>query len=78
MIDQVISKVSTVAVQKEYFNNPISEGEIFKEITYGKIPSLKKFKFLVVYGDPAPGENKTKTVRQKAAGYAENWTGNFM
>ena len=65
MIDQVISKVSTVAVQKEYFNNPISEGEIFKEITYGKIPSLKKFKFLVVYGDPAPGENKTKNSSTK-------------
>lgn len=65
MIDQVISKVSTVAVQKEYFNNPISEGEIFKEITYGKVPSLKKFKFLVVYGDPAPGENKTKNSSTK-------------
>lgn len=65
MIDQAISKVSAVAVQKEYYNNPVSEGEIFQTITYGKIPALKKFKFLVVYGDPAPGENKTKNSSTK-------------
>ena len=33
---------------------------MFAEITYGKVPALSKFKFLVIYGDPAPGENKTK------------------
>ena len=41
-------------------NNPVAEGEIFKDIIYGKVPALSKFKFLVIYGDPAPGENKTK------------------
>ncbi len=65
-IDRAISKVSTVAAQKELFNNPISEGEIFREITYGKIPPLKRFKFLIVYGDPAPGENKSKNSSTKA------------
>ena len=52
--------MSTKAIQTEFFNNPVSEGEIFKTITYGKVPPLSKFKFLVAYGDPAPGENKAK------------------
>ncbi len=31
-IDKTLSKISTKAQQSEYFNNPISEGEVFKEI----------------------------------------------
>ena len=30
------------------------------------MPPLSKFKFLVIYGDPAPGENKTKKSSTKA------------
>lgn len=30
------------------------------EMTFGKIPPLDKFRFLMIYGDPAPGENKKK------------------
>jgi hypothetical protein len=65
-IDQFLSLISTHAAQGEFFNNPISEGEIFKQITYGKVPPLSRFKFLVIYGDPAPGENKTKKSSTKA------------
>lgn len=66
LIDRVLSKISTKAAQGEYFNNPITEGEIFKNVQLGKIPPLNRFKFLVVYGDPAPGENKTKNSSTKA------------
>lgn len=65
-IDRVLSKISTRTAQGEYFNNPISEGEVFKAMTYGKIPPLSKFKFLVEYGDPAPGEGKSKGACTKA------------
>jgi DNA-binding cell septation regulator SpoVG len=65
-IDLFLSMISTAAGQKEFYNNPVSEGDVFKEITYGKVPPLSKFKFLVVYGDPAPGENKTKGSSTKA------------
>lgn len=65
-IDRVLSKLSTKAAQGEYFNNPISEGEVFKSVTYGKIPPLRKFKFLVAYGDPAPGESKSRNSSTKA------------
>ena len=59
-IDRTLSKISTKAAQGEYFNNPISVGEVFETIAYGKVPPLSKFKFLVAYGDPAPGESKGK------------------
>ncbi|MBQ7683645.1 MAG: hypothetical protein IJT48_04080, partial [Bacteroidaceae bacterium] len=59
-IDRTLSKISTLSQQHEYFNNPISEGDIFKDVVYGKVPPLSKFKFLVIYGDPAPGESKGK------------------
>lgn len=65
-IDLALSKISVKAQQGEYFNNPISEGQIFHNCTFGKIPPLKKFKFLVCYGDPAPGENKSKNSSTKA------------
>ena len=35
-------------------------------IAYGKVPALSKFKFLVIYGDPSPGENKSKKSSTKA------------
>jgi len=44
--------------QKEYMNNPITEGTVFSEITYGKIPPLDRFRFLIGYGDPAPSNAK--------------------
>ena len=65
-IDEVLGKISTSAQQTEYFNNPVTEGEVFKELTYGKVPALSKFKFLVIYGDPAPGENKTRNSSTKS------------
>lgn len=34
-IDRVLSKLSTRIVQQEFYNNPLSEGEVFKELTWG-------------------------------------------
>lgn len=41
--------------QKEYMNNPITEGEVFRQdwIKWGKLPDLKKFKELILYIDPS-------------------------
>lgn len=57
-IDIVQAQVSTLSVQKECYNNPLSEGDTFKEMHWGKVPPLKSFKFLVAYGDPAPSNSK--------------------
>lgn len=41
--------------QKEYMNNPITEGAVFRHdwIKWGKLPDLKKFEDLVLYIDPS-------------------------
>lgn len=54
------------AFQKEYMNNPISEGAVFTEMTWGKVPPLKKFRALCCYGDPSPSNNRDKVNSMKA------------
>lgn len=65
-IDFILSKISTRAAQQEYFNNPLSEGDVFKELSIGKIPSLSRFKQIIVYGDPSPSNSKNKAGSMKA------------
>ncbi|HOU67606.1 MAG TPA: hypothetical protein PKW49_03355 [Paludibacteraceae bacterium] len=54
------------AFQKEYMNNPINEGTVFPEMNWGKVPPLKKFRFLCCYGDPSPSNNRNKANSMKA------------
>lgn len=58
-IDRVLRTISFNSAQKEYFNNPISEGDIFKELTYGKCPPLSYCEDVVIYADPSTS-NKDK------------------
>lgn len=61
-IDIVQSDVSASAVQKECYNNPVSEGDTFKELTWGKVPPLHSFPFLINYSDPSTSNNtKSRT-----------------
>jgi hypothetical protein len=53
-IARIKAKICTAAYQGEYMNNPLSEGTTFKELHWGPVPPLNKFKFLLSYGDPAP------------------------
>jgi hypothetical protein len=50
-IDRVLGQKSYISVQKEYYNNPITEGSVFKEMHYKKMPPLNQYKFLVCYID---------------------------
>lgn len=59
-IDRVLSLLPYSSVQKEYYNNPMTEGRIFKEITFGKIPNLAQMEQLVVYGDPSTSNRESK------------------
>jgi len=59
-INWMLSKVSYASGQSEYFNNPVTEGTVFKDITWGKVPPLSVFKFLIAYGDPAPSNKEAK------------------
>lgn len=53
MIDIALRNLSYKAIQGEYYNNPITEGRIFKKLKYGKIRPLKDYKFLISYTDPS-------------------------
>lgn len=58
-IDRVLSTISYNSAQKEYFNNPVVEGDVFKEMHYDNCPSLKSCEQVLVYADPATS-NKDK------------------
>jgi len=57
-IDYILSKISYTSAQQEYYNNPITEGTVFEQITYKQIPQLRNMKFLVAYGDPSFKDSK--------------------
>lgn len=71
-IDRVLSQISYASQQKEYFNNPMSTGKTFQQITWGKCPPLKKLSCVVVYADPAtsnkdkPGQRSNMSNSRKA------------
>lgn len=50
-IDRVLYQKSYKAQQQEYFNNPITEGGIFKEMYYKHFMGFKTYPFLVCYID---------------------------
>lgn len=64
-IDRILSQVSARAAQQEYFNNPLAEGEVFREMAWGRVPPLSRFRLLVAYGDPAPSENRARASSTK-------------
>lgn len=66
MIDRVLAKIPRSSQQKEFYNNPITEGSIFRNMSYGRVPSLKKFKYVVAYGDPAYSDRKSKAGSYKS------------
>lgn len=56
-IDKILSLISEASAQKEYYNNPVTKGDVFKQMRWGKVPPLSLFRFLVAYGDPAPSNS---------------------
>lgn len=57
-IDRVLKTKSYAAAQKEYFNNPIDEGAVFKEMAYKPARPLKDYSLLVCYTDPSFKDTK--------------------
>ena len=67
-IDRVLSQISYNSAQKEYFNNPIVEGDVFKEINYGKLPKISSCEQVLVYSDPATSNKDKGNGSTKAIG----------
>lgn len=58
MIDRVLSKISYAAQQQEYFNNPVREGTVFKEMAFKHAMPLRAYTYLVCYTDPSFKDSK--------------------
>lgn len=65
-IQYQLDHTSYEASQQEMFNNPMSQGQTFKEITWGKCPPIKSLPFIVSYSDPATSNKDKPTARSKA------------
>ena len=66
LIDRTLSKIPWSSQQKEYYNNPISEGDTFKEITWGVCPPLKSCDYVLAYADPSTS-NKDRGKSKQAS-----------
>ena len=65
-IDYQIEHTSYEASQQELFNNPIRQGQVFKEMTYGKCPPIQTLPFVIVYADPSNSNNDKPSQKAKA------------
>jgi hypothetical protein len=70
-IESILRLMSYASAQKEYFNNPITEGSVFKEMAYKSMRPLKEYKFLVCYTDPSFKDSKKNDF--KATGLLGKW-----
>jgi len=64
-IDRVLSLLPYSTQQKEYYNNPVSNGKVFKEMTWGKCPPLSQLEFVCAYADPSTSNRDKPAVRSK-------------
>ncbi len=62
-IERTLSQKSYASQQKEYYNNPLDEGQVFKEMVYGKCPPLRELPFVVIYADPSPSNRDRPGIR---------------
>jgi hypothetical protein len=65
-IARIRKQVSGNSFQKEYMNNPISEGDTFEVVTYGKCPKISTCEAVVTYADPSTS-NKDKPKGKSSA-----------
>lgn len=72
-IDRVLSQKSYAAQQKEYFNNPVTEGAVFGVLPYKAMLPMSEYELLVCYTDPS----YTTTGDYKATVLVGKWRHEF-
>ena len=50
-INDLLSLISYISQQKEFYNNPITKGDVFSEMHYKNLQPLTHYKYLVCYID---------------------------
>jgi len=58
-IERVLAQKSYAAAQKEYFNNPITEGAVFRTMAYKQALYNRSYSHLVCYTDPSYKDGKS-------------------
>lgn len=76
-IERIRSKIPERSFQKEYRNNPQSEGSTFKKIKFGKCPKPSKCERMIVYADPATS-NSDKSGSYKAVAIIGLYKGQYF
>lgn len=64
-VDRTLSLLPYSSVQKEYFNNPMTAGRIFKNLMIDNVPQLRTMEQLIVYGDPSTSNRDSKNSSYK-------------
>ncbi|MBS7234216.1 hypothetical protein KHA90_24750 [Flavobacterium psychroterrae] len=77
LIDLAFRTMTTSSIQKEYFNNPVRIGKLFKKVLWAKCPPLKTCEHVLVYSDPATSNKDNKTSSRKFTGVIGYKAGNF-
>jgi predicted phage terminase large subunit-like protein len=57
-IDRTLAILPYSAQQKEYYNNPLREGSVFKNLSDKPLPRLQDYPFVVCYIDPSYKDSK--------------------
>lgn len=77
LINLAFRTMTTSAIQKEYFNNPIRVGKLFKKVHWAKCPPLRACEHVLVYSDPATSNKDNKNSSRKFTGVIGYRQGNF-
>lgn len=64
-IDEALSILPHSIIQQEYYNSPVTEGRIFFNLTYCKVPALASMEQLIVYGDPSTSNKESQNSSYK-------------
>lgn len=77
MIDRALKPMTTSSQQKEYFNNPINIGKIFKKPIWGKCPPLRMCEAVLTYADPATSNKDKGSSSHKGVGVIGLYKGKY-
>lgn len=72
LIDIALRTTSYESIQKEYYNNPMDGGKVFKNLVDKPPFMLKHCDYVVIYADPATSNSESKKSSSKAVGIVAN------
>lgn len=78
LIDLAFRTMTSSSIQKEYFNNPILIGKLFKKVHWAKCPPLKTCEHVLIYSDPATSNKDNTSSSRKFTGVIGYKSGNFF